>query len=116
MESRRHHTQRVAAARSGLSERTARRIERDPRLPSQKITERPRRRQTVDPLGGLWENEILPLLAARPVLRAVTLLEEMQARHPDPDWDGIAPRPVPDYRHDTPTAIRRRVLLSPIVC
>ena len=89
MENRRHHTQRVAAARSGLSERTGRRIERDPRLPSQKATERPPRRQTADPFGGLWESDILPLLASRPGLRPVTLLEEMAVRHPDRDWDRL---------------------------
>ncbi|HTZ36248.1 MAG TPA: IS21 family transposase [Stellaceae bacterium] len=89
MENRRHDTQRVAAARSGLSERTGRRIERDPRLPSQKIAERPLRRQVVDPLGGLWESDILPLLTARPGLRPVTLLEAMQGRYPDRDWDRL---------------------------
>jgi hypothetical protein len=47
MQIRRHHTQRVAAARSGLGERTGRRIERDPRLPTQKLVERPPLRQTV---------------------------------------------------------------------
>lgn len=36
MTDRLHHPQRVAAARAGLSERTARRIEADPRLPSQR--------------------------------------------------------------------------------
>ena len=86
MENRRHHTQRVAAARSGLSERTGRCIERDPRLPSQKIAERKPRRQAVDPFGGLWESDIVPLLAARPGVRPVTLLEEMQARHPERNW------------------------------
>ena len=75
MEFRRHHTQRVAAAKSGLSERTGRRIERDPRLPSQKAAEPPRRRQVADPFGGLWESDILPLLVSRPGLRPVTLLE-----------------------------------------
>lgn len=89
MEFRRHHPQRVAAARSGLSERTGRRIEGDPRLPSQKAAERPRRRQTIDPLAGLWESDILPLLASRPGLRPVTLLDEMQLRHPDHDWDRL---------------------------
>ena len=86
MEFRRQHPQRIAAARSGLSERTGRRIESDPRLPSQKAAERPLRRQTVDPLGGLWESDILPLLTSRPGLRPVTLLDEMQLRHPDRDW------------------------------
>src|SRR5208282_675687 len=36
MEHRCHHPQRIAAAKSGVSERTGRRIESDPRLPSQK--------------------------------------------------------------------------------
>ncbi|MEX3860436.1 helix-turn-helix domain-containing protein, partial [Paraburkholderia sp. BR10923] len=36
MSKRKHHTQEVAAAKSGMSSRTARRIERDGRLPSQK--------------------------------------------------------------------------------
>jgi hypothetical protein len=89
MENRHHHTQRIAAARSGLSERTGRRIERDPRLPSQKAAERKPRRQTLDPFDGLWERDIVPLLTARPGLRPVTLLEEMQARHPDRDWDRL---------------------------
>ena len=89
MTSRRHHPQRAAAAASGVSERTGRRIERDPRLPSQKSAERPRGRRTVDPLGGLWESDVLPLLAGRPGLRPVTLLEALQLRHPDRDWDRL---------------------------
>jgi hypothetical protein len=89
MEFRRHHPQRIAAARSGLSERTGRRIEGDPRLPSHKAAERPLRRQTIDPLAGLWESDILPLLASRPGLRPVTLLDEVELRHPDRDWDRL---------------------------
>ena len=89
MELRCHHSQRVAAAKSGVSERTGRRIEADPRLPSQKTAERALRRQVVDPLGGLWESDILPLLASRSGIRPVTLLEEMQRRHPDRDWDRL---------------------------
>jgi hypothetical protein len=89
MRSRRQHPQRAAAAASGLSERTGRRIERDPRPPSQKAAERPRKRQTADPLDGLWESDVLPLLTSRPGLRPVTLLEAMQLRHPDRDWDRL---------------------------
>ncbi|MGA9884311.1 MAG: IS21 family transposase [Candidatus Acidiferrales bacterium] len=89
MELRCHHPQRVAAAKTGVSERTGRRIEADPRLPSQKAAERPLRRQVVDPLGGLWESDILPLLASRSGVRPVTLLEEMQRRHPARDWDRL---------------------------
>src|SRR5271157_1526718 len=89
MEHRGHHPQGIAAAKSGVSERTGRRIESDPRLPSQKAAERPLRRQVVDPLGGLWESDVLPLLASRPGVRPVTVLEEMQRRHPDRDWDRL---------------------------
>jgi hypothetical protein len=89
MDLRRHHPQRLAAAKTGISERTGRRLESDPRLPSQKAAERPRRRQVVDPLGGLWESDIVPLLASRSGVRAVTVLEEMQRRHPDRDWDRL---------------------------
>jgi hypothetical protein len=89
MEFRLHRTQLIAAAKAGISERTARRIERDPRLPSQKHTGRKRRRQVPDPLDGIWESEILPLLESRPGLRPIALLEEMQRRHPDRDWDRL---------------------------
>jgi hypothetical protein len=40
MQFRRTHTQALAAAKAGFSERAARRIERDPRLPSQKAADR----------------------------------------------------------------------------
>ena len=89
MELRCHHSQRIAAAKTGVSERTGRRIEADPRLPSQKAAERPLRRQVADPLGGLWESDILPLLILRPGVRPVTVLEEMQRRRPDRDWDRL---------------------------
>ena len=71
-----------------LQERTGRRIE-DPRLPSQKSAERPLRRKVADPLGSLWENDILPLLVTRPGMRPVMLLDEMQRRHPERDWDRL---------------------------
>ena len=47
------------------------------------------RRQVADPLGGLWESDILPLLVTRPGVRPVTVLDEMQRRHPDRDWDRL---------------------------
>lgn len=42
MHDRQIHSQRTAAARAGFSERTARRIDADPRLPSQRKIERGR--------------------------------------------------------------------------
>ena len=88
MQFRRHHPQRIAAAKAGFSERTARRIETDRRSPRAR---RPTNGAAVtpDPFAGLWEAEIRPMLEAQPGLRPVTLLEEMQRRHPDHDWDRL---------------------------
>lgn len=73
-------SQEVAAAKIGVSVRTARRIEKLPALPSQS---KPRDWRTrADPLADAWEVELLPLLQSAPGLTAVTLLEELQQRHP----------------------------------
>ena len=71
----------AAAAKAGVSERSARRIEHAQRLPSQRPPRQWRTRQ--DPLAVVWDAEVLPLLEADPELNAVTLLEELQRRHPE---------------------------------
>ena len=71
----------VAAAKASFSAATGYRIENDPRLPSQKKSPRTRRR--ADPLGELFETEILPMLEAAPALRPVAIFEEMRRRHPE---------------------------------
>jgi transposase InsO family protein len=77
-------TQVAAAARAGLSERSARRIEQSPSLPSQR---EPRAWRTrTDPLSEVWDAEVVPLLQTDIKLNAVTLLEELQRRHPG-DYD-----------------------------
>jgi len=81
MTDRLHHTQRVAAARAGLSERTARRIEADPRLPSQRKATRGR--TVPDPLEAVWEPVLLPILERDPAVQAVTLLRHLQLSDPD---------------------------------
>ena len=80
---RQHHAVPVAAAKAGFSRSTAYRIEQDPRLPSARKTPRGRRR--ADPLEGLWDEEVVPMLEAAPGLRAVAVFGEMRRRHPDPD-------------------------------
>lgn len=77
---RRTHTQAAAAAKAGISERSARRLEGLESLPSQRPPRQWRTRP--DPLAEAWEPELLPLLQASPHLSAVTLLEELQRRHP----------------------------------
>ena len=57
------HSQTTAAAKAGISIATARRLEHDPRSPPVKPQRRTYRTRT-DPLAGLWDQEILPLLQA----------------------------------------------------
>ncbi len=87
MKFRPDHLQNVAAAKAGFSERTARRIETNRHLapPPDAV----RTRQGPDPSDGLWDSEIRPLLEMHPGLRPVAVLEEMQRRHPDHDWDRL---------------------------
>jgi hypothetical protein len=81
MQDRHRHSQCAAAARAGFSERTGRRIEADPRLPSQR---RPERGRTVpDPLAAVWETLLLPILENDPAVQAVTLLRHLQMTDPD---------------------------------
>lgn len=71
----------VAAAKAGFSPATGYRLAQDPRLPSHK--QMPRGRRRPDPLGEIFETEIVPLLKAAPGLRTIAVFEEMQRRHPD---------------------------------
>ena len=74
------HTQVAAAARTGISERSARRIDDADCLPSQRLGRSWRTRE--DPLSSVWDSEVIPLLRTDVLLNAVTLLEELQRRHP----------------------------------
>jgi len=53
MTKRTQHTQVAAAAMAGISERTARHLDKDPRLPSQTKTKRSWRTRE-DPLVAVW--------------------------------------------------------------
>jgi hypothetical protein len=77
----------LAAAKAGISERSARRIEGAVTLPSQN----PRRywRSRPDPFAEVWDTEIVPLLKNAPKLMAVTLLRKLQDDHPDRFPDGM---------------------------
>ena len=80
MKSRQSNVPAVAAAKAGFSTATAYRIEADPWLPSQK--KKPRGRRRPDPLAGVWDSEIVPMLEAAPGLRAVAIFEEICRRDP----------------------------------
>lgn len=73
-------SQVAAAAKTGISERSARRIEGATGLPSQRTGRSWRTRE--DPLSAVWDSEVIPLLQTDVRLNAVTLLEELQRRYP----------------------------------
>jgi len=81
------HTQEAAAAKTGISVASARRIESIQALPSQ----RPPRhwRTRADPLDEVWQAEVVPMLESAPALMAVTVLEELQRRHPERLGDAV---------------------------
>jgi len=76
MSQRFHHPQAIAAAKSGFSERTARRIDHDLRLPSQKNQARTWRTRP-DPLCEVWPRA-LEMLKTMPGIMAVTIFETLQ--------------------------------------
>ena len=81
MRLRQNNALQAAAAKAGFSTATAYRVEADPQFPSTKKKRRGRRRP--DPLAGIFDEEIVPLLAQTPGLRAVALFEELMRRHPE---------------------------------
>ena len=71
MKFRKTNTTGVAAARASISTATAYRIDKDPRLPSQKQT--PRQRRRPDPLSDVFDADIVPMLRAAPGIRSVAI-------------------------------------------
>ncbi len=84
------HSTEVAAAKAGFSAATGYRINRDPTLPSRKQT--PRGRHRPDPLAGIFDSEVVPLLETDPDIRPVAVFGELMQRHPDLD-PSIRPTP-----------------------
>ena len=83
MHFRQHNALQGAAAKAGFSTATAYRIEAAPYLRSVKTKQRGRRRP--DPLAGIFDEEVVPVLEATPGIRAVALFEELRRRHPEFD-------------------------------
>jgi len=80
-------SQERAAARSGFSERSGRRIEKDEGGPDHR---KPRRHRTrKDPFASVWEPELVPMLEAHPALKPITLLEYLQRQYPGQYSDSI---------------------------
>ena len=75
-------TQETAAARAGMSVRSARNWQSGP-LPSEKKKEHTWRTRP-DPFDGVWEAEVEPLLRSEASggLKATTIIEWLEERHP----------------------------------
>lgn len=73
-------TQEAAAAKAGLSERSARRIERGEA--GEAASKERHWRTRKDPFAEVWDSEIVPRLEQQPKLHATTLFEDLQERHP----------------------------------
>lgn len=81
MKLRQTHSIETAAAKAGISRATGYRIVNDPRPPSQK--KEPRGRRRPDPLGQIFDTEVVPMLQSAPGLRSVAVYDEMLRRHPE---------------------------------
>lgn len=72
--------QAEAASMAGFSERTAQRIEAGEHQPNRgRVRDW---RTSADPLAGLWESELEPMLQKEPRLKPMTLFEYLQDRYP----------------------------------
>jgi transposase InsO family protein len=96
MSKRTQHTQATAAAMAGISERTARQIDKDPRLPSQSKEKRSWRTRE-DPLIAVWPRA-LEMLNGPAGLMAVSIFETLQ--------EEFGPDAMPDSARRT---LERRV-------
>lgn len=74
-------SQEVAAAKTGVSVRSGRRIEKSTIKPRPR-TERDWRTRE-DPLAAVWEAELRPMLENEPELTGITLLDYLQESYPE---------------------------------
>ncbi len=70
-----------AAARAGISERTARRLDTQQHSTQSPATSQPRRSRK-DPLADVWDSELKPMLKQQPGLLPITLFEYLQDKYP----------------------------------
>lgn len=80
MSYRKKQSQIKAAAKTGISERSARRIDKG----EHKVQKLPRQYRTrKDPFNGLFEKHLVPLLIDKPGLQPITLLDVLEEKAPD---------------------------------
>ena len=74
-------TQAQASALAGISERSGQRIESGAHQPDRGDQRDWRTR--CDPLDGVWDSELEPMLRNEPRLQPTTLYEYLQEQYPD---------------------------------
>ncbi|MBL4882804.1 MAG: IS21 family transposase [Oleispira sp.] len=80
MSYRRNNSQVKSAAKTDISERSARRIEKG----EHQTQHQPRQYRTrKDPFNGLFEKHLIPLLKANPALQPITLLDVLADKAPE---------------------------------
>ncbi len=84
--SKTEQNQEVAAAKAGMDPKTARGYLRDPRLPSERRTDRTWRTRP-DPFTEVWD-EVLEQVGTNPGLEAKTMFEALQRKYPGRFTDG----------------------------
>lgn len=77
----------LSAAKSGMSEKTARKYRDKGKLPSECKTDHTWRTRK-DPFEGIWDSEIKPLLENNAGIQAKTILEYLQRKFPGQYQDG----------------------------
>jgi hypothetical protein len=80
MTHRRSQSQTVAAAKSGISERSARRIEQHDHRPAKNHR---KHRTRADPLSSVWDDVVLPLLKSDQNITAVGIFDYLCEDHRD---------------------------------
>ena len=98
MESQKKDCISTAALKSGFSRASAYRLRADPQLPSARQTSRTRRR--ADPLQGIFDEQVVPMLMRHPHLRAVAIFNEVKRRNPqlNPNVRRTLERRIRDWR------------------
>lgn len=85
MDYRKKFKQKIAATKAGISVRSAQSIDAQEHNYFKEPKTRKRIRQ--DPFEGVWKQDLVPLLRASPHLMAITLLEDLQYKGFDNQWN-----------------------------
>jgi hypothetical protein len=79
MSYRNKHKQNVSAAKAGISERTARRIDKGDFSPNK---DQRNYRTRADPFDGDFEKHLVPLLSKDPLIQPITLMDKLEELFP----------------------------------